>query len=87
MIDESMMSFFTLETQQQSRQWLLGGSLVPIKAKVQESRKKQMIFAFDSKGTIYTRYALVGSKINANHILEVLANFKKQLIRKRLSLV
>lgn len=41
-MDKSMVPFFTPKAKQMSKQWVAKGSPAPIKAKVQESRKKQI---------------------------------------------
>jgi hypothetical protein len=49
-MDESAVLIHMPETKQQSKQWLAKGTPGPIKAKVHDSRKKQMVLAFfDSK--------------------------------------
>jgi hypothetical protein len=45
-MDESVVSFYTPETKQQSQQWTKKGQPGPIKAKVYAIRSKQMVLAF-----------------------------------------
>jgi hypothetical protein len=45
-MDEMMISYYTPETKRMSREWTLKGKPGPLKAKVQASRRKQMVFAF-----------------------------------------
>jgi len=83
-MDETMLSLYTPERKSQSRQWLPKGAPAPVKAKVQESRKKRMILAFfDAGGLIYTRIADPGDRINADFILDTLQRFLRHLSRKR----
>jgi [histone H3]-lysine36 N-dimethyltransferase SETMAR len=83
-MDESMVSFHTPETKQQSKQWLKKGEPGPVKAKVQASRTRMMVMAFfDSKGLIYTHYVPKGTSVNANYIVGVLGRFLKALKQKR----
>ena len=83
-MDESVVAFHTPETKEQSKQWLPKGTPGPLKARVQASRKKQMVFAFfDTSGLIYQHYAKPGAKINAKYLIEVLDNFLGALRRKQ----
>jgi hypothetical protein len=83
-MDESVVSFHTPETKQQSMQWLPKGQPGPVKAKVHATRTKQMVLAFfDSKGLIYTNYVPRGTTVNANYIVEALGTFMKNLRKKR----
>ncbi len=66
---------FTLQkkSKQQSKQWLVKGTPGPIKAKVQATRKKQMVLAFfNSKGLIYMNFVPRGRTVNATYIIEAL---------------
>ncbi len=45
-MDETMISYYTPETKRMSKEWTLKGKPGPLKAKVQASRSKQMVFAF-----------------------------------------
>ena len=83
-MDESSVSFFAPESKKASMQWLPKGSPGPIKAKVQESRKKQMILAFfANKGPIYTNYVPPGTKVNSDYILKAMRSFLKKFKQKR----
>ena len=83
-MDETMVSFYTPETKEQSKQWLRKESPAPTKAKSQVSRKKEMVFAFfDDSSSVYKHYASVGAKINGDYIIEVLRRFLRILPRKR----
>ena len=83
-MDESAVAFHTPEKKAQSKQWLPKGTPGPLKARVQASRKKQMVFAFFNKeGLIYQHYAPLGSKINSDYLIEVLGKFLKVFRRKR----
>jgi hypothetical protein len=54
-MDETLVSYYTPETKRMSKEWTLKGKPGSLKAKVQASRSKQMVFAFfDSRGLIYT---------------------------------
>jgi hypothetical protein len=55
-----------------------------IKAKVHDTRKKQMVLAFfDSKGLIYTNFVPRDRTVNAAYIIEALTHFSKVLKVKR----
>ena len=83
-MDETMVSFYTPETKEQSKQWLRKGAPAPTKVKSQASRKKQMVFAFfDDSGSVYEHYASVGAKINRKYTIEVLRKFLLILPRNR----
>ena len=83
-MDETMVSFYTPESKEAAKQWLPKGSPAPTKAKVQASRKKQMVFSFfDDSGSVYQHYAAIGATINGEYILGVLTNFLHVLKRKR----
>ena len=83
-MDESAVSFHTPETKAQSKQWLPKGTPGPLKARVAASRKKQMVFAFfDNAGLIYQHYAPLGTKANADYLIEVLGRFLKSFRKKR----
>lgn len=83
-MDETLISLFTPETKNQSKQWLPVGEPAPTKAKVQASRNKRMALAFfDSSGLIYTRIADQHEKINSAYIIETLDRFLDHLRRKR----
>jgi hypothetical protein len=76
MIDESAISFQTLETRQQSKLWTKKGQPGPIKDKVQATRSEQMVLAFsDNEGLIYMNYVPRGKMVNANYIVEALKRF------------
>ncbi len=52
-MDETLVSYSTPETKRMSKDWTLKGKPGPLKAKVQASRSKEMVFAFfDSRGLI-----------------------------------
>jgi hypothetical protein len=56
------------------------GSPGPIKAKVQATRKKQMVLGFfNSKGLIYTNFVPRGWTLNSAYIIEALTHFLKAL--------
>ena len=83
-MDESAVAFHTPETKEESKQWLPIGTPGPLKARVQESRKKQMVFSFfDAEGVIYQHYAEIGAKLNALYLIEVLDAFLRIFRRKR----
>ena len=60
-----MVSFFTPEKKEQSKQWLNKGSPGPRKLGSKRADENVFIF-FDFSGIIYTHYLPVGSKINAD---------------------
>jgi hypothetical protein len=65
-MDKTLDSHFIPETKRMSKEWTLKGKPGPLKAKVQASRSKQMVFAFfDSRSLIYTHIASRSSTINA----------------------
>jgi hypothetical protein len=86
-MNESSVSFHTLQTKQQSKQWVEKGTPGLIKAKVHVSRMKQMVLAFfDSKGFIYTNYMPRGTTVNANYIVDASGKFLKIFKQKRLEM-
>ena len=83
-MDETMVSFYTPKTKNQSKEWLPKGSPAPTKPKHQEMRKKQMVLIFfDSSGIIYTKYEDIGIKVDSSYIVDVLGSFFKALRAKR----
>ena len=83
-MDETMLANFLPERKRMSKQWLKKGSSAPIKAKVQESRKKSMVTTFfDSKGILYSTVAPEGTKINAYYFITILDEFLRHAKRKR----
>ena len=83
-MDESSVSFHTPESKRNSKQWLKKGSPGPLKARVQESRKKQMVLAFfDNKGLIYTNYVPRGTSVNSAYIIKAMTTFLKHFRKKR----
>jgi hypothetical protein len=55
-----------------------------LKAKVQASSSKQMVFAFfDSRGLIHTHIASRSATINAPYVVDVLGKFWRSLRLKR----
>ena len=87
-MDETLVSYYTPETKRKSKEWTLKGKPGPLKAKVQASRSKQMVFAFfDSRGLIYTHIAARSATINAPYVVDVLGKFLKQLRLKRPEMV
>lgn len=83
-MDETMVPFFTPETKEMSKQWLPKGSPAPTKAKVQASRKKQMVMAFfDNEGPIYMHYVPIGVHITAKYFVNIMKTFLKVFKRKR----
>jgi hypothetical protein len=89
MMDKTMVSFHTLETKKQSKQWIEKRKPGPIKARVHTSQTKQMVMAFfNSCWLIYTHIVLKDSKINnAIYIVKVLGIFMKKLRQKRPEMV
>ena len=86
-MDETMVSFLTPKTKEQSKEWRLKGSPAPTKPKHQEMRKKQMLFVFfDLRGIIYMHYADIGAKINSSYIVDILGNFLKTFKKKRVDM-
>jgi hypothetical protein len=83
-MDETLVSYFTPETKRMSKEWTLKGKPGPLKAKVQASRSKQMVFAFfDLRGLIYTHIASRSATINAPYVVDVLGKFWRSLRLKR----
>jgi hypothetical protein len=75
-MDETLVSYFTPETKRMSKEWTLKGKPGPLKAKVQASHSKQMVFAFfDSRGLIYTHIASRSATIKAPNVIDVLGKF------------
>jgi hypothetical protein len=66
---ETMVSYYTPETKRMSKQWTLKGKPSLLKAKVQASCSKQMVFAScDSHGLIYMHIAPGSARINGIYI-------------------
>ncbi len=87
-MDKTMVSYYTPETKNQSKQWQEKGQPEPIKARVHANRTKQMLLAFfDNKGLIYTNIMPRGSIVNANYIMKALGTFRKHLRKKRPEMV
>jgi hypothetical protein len=83
-MDGTLVSSFTPETKRMSKEWTLKGKPGPLKAKVQASRSKQMVFAFfDSRSLIYTHIASRSATINAPYVVDVLGKFWRSLRLKR----
>ncbi len=83
-MDETLVSYFTPETKRMSKEWTLKGKPGPLKAKVQDSRSKQMVFTFfDLRGLIYTHIASRSATINAPYVVDVLGKFWRSLRLKR----
>ncbi len=83
-MDETLVSYFTPETKRMSKEWTLKGKPGPLKAKVQASRSKQMVFAFfESHSLIYTHIASRSATINAPYVVDVLSKFWRSLRLKR----
>ena len=87
-MDETMVSFLTPLTKNQSKEWRPKGTPAPTKAKDLKTRKKQMVLTFfDVDGIVYTKYAPVGVKINTAYIVDVLGSFLKAMRNKRPNLM
>jgi histone-lysine N-methyltransferase SETMAR len=83
-MNETLVSYFTPETKRMSKEWTMKGKQGPLKAKVQASRSKQMVFVvFDSRGLIYTHIASRSATINAPYVVDVLGKFWRSLRLKR----
>ncbi len=83
-MDETLVSYHTPETKNQSKQWVQKGKPGPLKAKMQESRTKQMVLVFfDAKGVIYSNIVPKGTKVNADYIVMALRMFKRRFRQKR----
>ncbi len=83
-MDETMVSYFTPETKRMSKEWTLKDKPGPLKAKVQASRSKQMVFAlFDSRGLIYLHIVPRSATINAPYVVDILGKFWRNFRLKR----
>ncbi len=83
-MDESVISFHTLETKRASKVWVKKGLPGPRKSKVHATRTKKMVLVFfDAKGVIYTNYVPKGETVNAKYIKKALARFLKVFKAKR----
>jgi hypothetical protein len=83
-MDETMVSYYTPETKRMSKEWTLKGKPGPLKAKVQASPSKQMVFVFfDLLGLIYLHIAPRSATISGVYFVEVLDKFWKNLRLKR----
>ncbi len=87
-MDETNVPFFTPESKEGSKQWVLKGSRTPVKFKSQVSKKKQMVISFfDNEGLIYQNYVPIGTKVNADYFVGSLQTFLKNVKTKRPTLV
>ncbi len=78
MMDESNVPFYVPEGKQATSQWLEKKSRPPIKAKRQESRRKQMVLSFFcNKGLIYQHMCQEKTSVSAEYFQMVLSNFLK----------
>ena len=83
-MDETWISYYTLETKVKSKQWVPCGRNAPIKAKTSKSIKKVMVIPFfDAKGLIYTHYVKEKHTVNAAYFIEVVRTFLLHLSKKR----
>jgi hypothetical protein len=83
-MDESAISFQTLETKRASNQWVKKGQPGPRKAKVYATRTKKMVLVFfTAKGVIYTNYVPKGKTVNTEYTKKALARFLKVFKAKR----
>eukprot|EP00095_Tigriopus_kingsejongensis_P002859 snap_masked-scaffold52_size450388-processed-gene-0.2 protein:Tk02859 transcript:snap_masked-scaffold52_size450388-processed-gene-0.2-mRNA-1 annotation:"mariner transposase" len=83
-MDESCVSFSTLETKKLFKQWLHKGTAAPIKAKQAASRRNQMVVTFfDSKGLVYQHYLPTKTTVTSGYFCKILAMFWPILNRKQ----
>jgi hypothetical protein len=84
-MDETLVSYYTPETKRMSKEWTWKGKPGPLKAKVQASHSKQMVFTFFySRGLIYIySHCPRSATINAPYIVNVLGKFWRSLRLKR----
>ncbi len=83
-MDETLVSYHTPETKNQSKEWTKKGQPGPLKSKMQETRNKQMALVFfDAKGVIYTNIVPKGAKVNADYIVKALRVFMRRFRLKR----
>ena len=79
-----MGSFHTPGTKKKSKQLMQKGQPGPIKAQVQASGTKYMVFGFfNNKGVLYTNFLLRDTIVNAIYILGSLTMFLKHFKKIR----
>ena len=85
--DESWIYCYDPETKRQSSQWKYAGSSRPKKASQSKSTHKLlMIPFFDSTGMVYMHWVPTGQTVNKEYYVEVLWEFRKGFLGKRLAL-
>ncbi|XP_039303461.1 histone-lysine N-methyltransferase SETMAR-like [Solenopsis invicta] len=86
-VDETWVHYHTLETKQQSKQWIAVGEPTPKKAKVVLSAGKVMATVFwDSRGIIFIDYLVKGETINGEYYAALVDKLKAIIKKKRLHL-
>ena len=85
--DESWIYGYDLETKRQSSHWKHAGSPRPKKARQSKSTHKLLMTPlFDSTGMIYMHWVPNGQTFNKEYYVEVLREFRKRFLGKRLAL-
>ena len=81
--DESWIYYYDPEHKRQCSQWKHAGSSRPKKAR---QSKLLMVPFFDSTGMIYMHWVPTGQTVNKEYYVEVLREFRKRFLGKRLAL-
>ena len=85
--DERWIYCYDPETKRQSSQWKHASSPRPKKARQSKSTHKLLIIPFfESTGMIYMHWVPTGQTVNKEYSVEVLREFRKRFLGKRLSL-
>ena len=82
--DETWLPFFTPDTKEASKQWLVKGATPPLKAKTSPVAKKIMMTAFwDEYGIIHLDFLPDGETINADYYCRILQDVHHNLRHRR----
>lgn len=83
-VDETWIHWYTPETKEQSKQWVLPGERAPKKAKTVPSAGKVMATVFwDARGVIHVDYLEKGKTITGAYYVDLLGRFNADLKKKR----
>jgi len=82
-VNETWIHYYTPETKQQSKQWIMSGESAPKKAKTILSAGKVMATVFwDSQGIILIDYLQKGKTITEEYYTTLLDRLKEELKKK-----
>lgn len=82
--DETWLPFFSPDTKESSKQWLVKGATPPLKAKASPLQKKIMLTAFwDEDGIVHLDFLPDGETINADYYCRILQDVHHHLRHRR----